>query len=94
MARICSFADYPGVHFVEPGYILEKKAHTIDFTRTPSHARRLEVKDCIIWQHLRRLKQHILRLGLARFSIREPYGGLSHGGGEEALGVSGGTGAV
>ena len=60
-------ADSPEVHFVEPVYLLEKKAHTIDFTRTPSRVRRLEVKDSFNWQHLRRLKQHILRFGIACF---------------------------
>ena len=46
---------------------LEQNAHTIEFTRTPSHARCLEVKDGIPWQHSRRLKQHILRFGIACF---------------------------
>ena len=52
---------------MDPGYILEENAHTTDFTRTQSHARRLEVKDNIISQYLRRLQQHILRFGLACF---------------------------
>ena len=67
-----------------------KKAYTVDFTRTPSHPRRPEVKEGIIWQYLLKemcLKQRILRFGLAFVSLREPYGGLSHGGGGEAPGV-------
>ena len=46
------------------------------------------------------LKQPILRFGLAFFSICEPPGGISHGGGRDAPGVQGelaqfdGTGGV